>query len=272
MAKINNDKYYTPIETANHCWDVIDKKIGLNNISSIIEPSVGNGAFCNYKVKPDLCIDILPEIKGENIIQADFLEYKLEYEKNRLIIGNPPFGDKLHLAVKFYNKAVEIADYIAFILPISQLNNHYSFYKFDLIYSEDLGLLHYSDRELKCCFNIYKRPENGKLNKKTLNRIKGITIYREDCKGFKEITDYDIRMCYWGSGIVGKILSPTDKDYAGEYKIKVDDSHPYKKEIINLIKTYDWKGYLSNSISMKSLMKYQLLEVIRKEIPKVDSL
>lgn len=31
--------------------------------------------------------------------------------------------------------------YIAFIQPISQLNNNLQMYEFDLIYSEDLGII-----------------------------------------------------------------------------------------------------------------------------------
>lgn len=39
MAKIENDKYYTPIDLANYCWDKTLEIIGEENISEIIEPS-----------------------------------------------------------------------------------------------------------------------------------------------------------------------------------------------------------------------------------------
>jgi hypothetical protein len=66
---------------------------------------------------------------------------------------------------------VEEGDYVAFILPISCYNNDIKLYKFDLIYSEDLGLAHYTDRDLHCCFNIYQRPKSGKLNSKPYIKI-----------------------------------------------------------------------------------------------------
>jgi len=73
--------------------------------------------------------------RGFNVrIKQDFLTVKLEYKKGRCIIGNPPFGERNALSVKFYNKSVEIGDYISFILPISQWNNNMQMYKFDLIY------------------------------------------------------------------------------------------------------------------------------------------
>lgn len=45
ISKLQNDKYYTPISIANYCWDKAIEVIGENNISEIIEPSVGDGSF-----------------------------------------------------------------------------------------------------------------------------------------------------------------------------------------------------------------------------------
>lgn len=56
------DKYYTPVEQATRCFAKALEVIGSENINYIIEPSYGTGAFCHYDVKPDLRIDIEPEI------------------------------------------------------------------------------------------------------------------------------------------------------------------------------------------------------------------
>ena len=48
MSKIENDKYYTPISLANYCWDKVFEVIGEENISEIIEPSCGDGAFYHH--------------------------------------------------------------------------------------------------------------------------------------------------------------------------------------------------------------------------------
>jgi hypothetical protein len=63
----------------------------------------------------------------------------LDYKKGRCIIGNPPYGVKNNLSMQFFKKSIKLGDYIVFILSISQLNNNYQMYDFDLIYSEDLG-------------------------------------------------------------------------------------------------------------------------------------
>lgn len=218
MSKIENDKYYTPILIANYCWEKVFEILG-SDFTEIVEPSCGNGSFYHFHRKPDYGYDIDPEYNDTSIFTCDFLAHNIEYKKGRLVIGNPPYGRCLSLAQKFFKKSVEIADYIAFILPISQLNNTNSMYEFDLVYSENLGTQVYSDRELHCCFNIYQRPENGKLNTKPKLKLEDITIYRQDSSLY-DCIDYDIRICYWGDGSAGKVLKD-EESYSAEYKIKI---------------------------------------------------
>ena len=113
--------------------------------------------FLPYLDNNLLAFDIEPE--ADNIEQKNYLELDLPYLKGRCVIGNPPFGERGNLFRSFYNKAVTQGDYIAFIGSIKLLNNTRSLYYFDLIYSEDLGKRVYTDRELRCCLNIYKRPK-----------------------------------------------------------------------------------------------------------------
>ena len=84
-------------------------------------------------MKPNVGIDIAPEISNEcyNIITADYIEMPIDYKKGRLVIGNPPYGSRMLLAQRFFKKSVMIADYIAFILPISQYKNTSSLFEFD---------------------------------------------------------------------------------------------------------------------------------------------
>ena len=197
--KIDLDKYYTPTHIAEYCinktYDVIYyscSTIGTSyEVKDVIEPSAGNGSFSllieNFFKGVTACTsyDIAPE--HELVQQADFLKLDLEYKPGRLFIGNPPFGRSNTGSVKFYNRCCELGDWIAFILPISQLNNTFSLYKFDLVYSEELPVIEYSGRKINTCFNIYRRPEGGKLNKKpnySLNEVDVFTADRDDvmCK------------------------------------------------------------------------------------------
>ena len=266
--KLDLDQYYTSYEDMEYCvnkaWDVI-KDLGYE-VSEFLEPSAGEGVFSNYLATSGLdviAIDIEP--KGEDIIKADFLTYDLEYKEGRFIIGNPPFGTRLNLAQKFYKRAIELGDYIAFILPISQLNNTQSMYEFDLVHSEDLGKLLFSNKKkVHCCLNVYVRPKNG-LNKKISTKLKDITIVREDKKGYEDI-EFDIRMCYWGDGTAGKILTE-EEQYSGEYKIIIHNKE-LRDEIINLFNTIDWSKEL-NSTAMRRIKQYHIIQVLKKYIPNI---
>ena len=139
MSKLKNDKYYTPVELAKYCVDKTNEIIGKDNITEYIEP------------------------EDDRITKADWLTVNLPYKKGRCVIGNPPFGEHNILSVKFYKKAILLCDYIAFILPISQLNNNQQLYEFDLVYSTDLGKKNYSGKDVHCCFNIYEKEQLLKL-------------------------------------------------------------------------------------------------------------
>ena len=125
-----------------------------------------------------------------------------------MVIGNPPYGSRLNLAKAFCNKSFEIAEYVSFILPISQLNNTQSIYKYDLIHSEDLGKRDYSGMNVHCCLNIYKRPSSGEFNK--LQRFSDLEIIEirevvinNNPKRNRELGDfeYDFAICAWGASL-----------------------------------------------------------------------
>lgn len=266
--KLDLDQYYTSYDDMEYCvnkaWDVI-KDLGYG-VSEFLEPSAGEGVFSNYLASSGLdviAIDIEP--KGEDIIKADFLTYDLEYKEGRFIIGNPPYGARLNLAQKFYKRAIELGDYIAFILPISQLNNTQFLYEFDLVHSEDLGKLVFSNKKkVHCCLNVYVRPKNG-LNKKIPTKLKDITIIRQDKKGYEDI-EFDIRMCYWGDATAGKILKEGES-YSGEYKIIIHNKE-LKDDIINLLSTIKWENEI-DSVAMRRIKQYHIIQVLKKYIPNI---
>lgn len=140
-------------------------------------------------------------------------------------------------------------------------------YEFDLIQSSDLGICTFSDnRKLHCCFNIYKRPDNGILNKKPSSKLKDITIYRQDCKDYNN-KEYDIRMCYWGDGSAGKILKENEH-YSAEYKIKIN-KECIKSDIVEVLSSTNWKERL-NCIAMCKIQQYHIIELLKSKIPNIE--
>lgn len=260
-SKIYLDKYYTTPDLSKYCIDKTYEIIGKDNIRSIIEPSAGSGNF-SLQIPDCVAYDIDPE--HNSIIKQNFLDLNCKYESGRLVIGNPPYGSKLNMAIKFFKKSVQICDFISFILPISQLNNKESMYEFDLIHSEDLGLQPYSGRNLHCCFNIYIRPTDG-LNKKTFNKLSSVEIIRQDSLKYKKISNYDFRMCYWGNGSAGKLLCDNES-YSSEYKIIVKNG--FKDQVESVFKTVNWFDEL-NCIAMLKIQQHHIHKILKKYIPSI---
>lgn len=264
--KLHLDKYYTPLILAKYCIDKTYKIIGKENISEVIEPSAGNGSFSN-QIENCIAYDIEPEGKGIN--KQDFLELNLDYKKGRLFIGNPPYGARNTLSVIFFKKAIQIGDYIAFILPISQYRNTQQMYEFDLIHSEDLGEKLYSDRKVHCCFNIYKRPSSGNFNKKIKYDFIDFTLCekREGKKQSKLLPNdnYDFRICTWGAS-AGRILN---------------ENESYAKEVVFYIHNPNMKTIIRDAIermnvnkefiftSTPNILLWQLYEYLMREIPEL---
>jgi hypothetical protein len=115
------DQFYTPITAARYCYDKsveVIKKYGCDPMKYLyIEPSAGSGSF--LELLPSgrrIGIDIEPNKK--EIKKGDYLCYKPPVEEKKIIvIGNPPFGLRGQLALKFINHSSDFADYVCFILP-----------------------------------------------------------------------------------------------------------------------------------------------------------
>lgn len=114
------DQYYTKPKTAGYCWQKfldVAQNLDINlRKYHFIEPAAGCGGF--YQLLPThkrIGIDIEPNIKG--LIKADFLTWTPAQNAPYIVIGNPPFGLRGHLALQFINHAGLFADVVAFILP-----------------------------------------------------------------------------------------------------------------------------------------------------------
>jgi hypothetical protein len=115
----DKDQFYTSKHTAAFCMNLFNdtiKEFGSNPDEYIyVEPSVGNGNF--YNLFPEdrrLGIDIESDLP--DAIICDYLKWKPEPDKKYLVLGNPPFGLRSNLALRFLNHS-NYAEYVGFILP-----------------------------------------------------------------------------------------------------------------------------------------------------------
>ena len=105
------DQYYTCPSVVAHCISVMKSLVPFD--LPLLEPSAGTGAFSNQL--DCLAMDIDP--KGKDIIKQDFLSWKPD--RKYICLGNPPFGFRGALALRFLNKALEFCPSVGFILPCS---------------------------------------------------------------------------------------------------------------------------------------------------------
>jgi hypothetical protein len=115
------DQFFTPTQTAKYCYSqfiTILKKYGEFEKDYIyIEPSAGNGSFLKF-LPSDKRIGLDIEPRNDEIKKGDYLDFYPPIEdKKYIVIGNPPFGLRGQLALKFINHSNKFADYVCFILP-----------------------------------------------------------------------------------------------------------------------------------------------------------
>ena len=115
------DQFFTKKAVARRCYRTFRRvaaELGVDlRRYHFIEPSAGCGWF--YQTLPRtrrVGIDLMP-LRNREIIRADYLLWRPAAGKKYIVIGNPPFGLRGHLALQFINHSAEFADMVAFILP-----------------------------------------------------------------------------------------------------------------------------------------------------------
>ena len=243
MAKIEKDKYFTPPELAKELIQLTYDTIG-DDWERIIEPAAGDGSFLQFLPKNTIAYDIEPQLP--NIIQSDYRMVELPYIEKSLVIGNPPFGRGNSLSRQFVLKSLKHSPYIAFIQPISQLDNNRTMSNTELILSKDLGKLTYSDKKnIHTCFNIYHYKLNGhKENNYEIPNLVWGHIYRIG-KGKNDTEEYvnkwDYRIAAWGSPI--KLLK--DGEICSN-EVAVKATTPEMKKWLDDVIKYDYSKLIQN--------------------------
>lgn len=119
----DKDQFYTKPSIALECYNkflTVAEAMDINlSKYEFIEPSAGCGWF--YQHLPShrkIGIDIDPNGKYiDELTKADYLRWEPNKKGSYIVIGNPPFGLRGHLALQFINHSAKFADIVAFILP-----------------------------------------------------------------------------------------------------------------------------------------------------------
>lgn len=118
-------QFYTKPHIARRCharFVRVASSLGVDLARyQFIEPSAGCGWF--YDLLPQqrrIGIDIDPRATargGARLIAHDYLTWTPQKAGRYVVIGNPPFGLRGHLALQFINHSHAFADLVGFILP-----------------------------------------------------------------------------------------------------------------------------------------------------------
>lgn len=277
MAVNTKDKYYTPEWLVKHTVKKAVEIIGKENITDIIEPSAGDGAFIEEldKLAKELGVnvgyyDLYPS--HPRIIKMDYKKLIKSYKKGRLIIGNPPFGTSSSLWKAFCKKSAKIGDFIAFVSPASQYKSNYYFKEGELIYSELLNDVEYrgdkeyggKDQKVRTCLNIYKVYDREEEEDWRIARLEqDILIKSVFTTGDFRNKDFDADFYVgsWGWGCLGKYED--NKVYAAQLGIKILDESK-REQITDFFKTYRENNITDEYVDGKHLsikkVKQQLIK------------
>ena len=224
------DQFFTPVKTAQYCFEKFCEKIKdfeeTEKDFIFIEPSAGDGSF--LKILPNdrtIAMDIEPT--SSVILEQDYLDWKPPLEKSifkkngvkefhvepnfakggrYVVFGNPPFGLRGHLALKFINHSVSFdAEYVCFILPQLFESDGKGVPRkrvkgFNLIYSEKLET------------NFYE-PNKNELTINTIFQIWSKN-HTNDEYNIHEFTTEKMRVYSMSDG--GTVASTRNKDMIGK--------------------------------------------------------
>ena len=219
MAVNSDDKYYASPSLVNYVVDTAINTIGKENITEIIEPSAGDGAFIKKLDSLGIPVeyyDLHPE--HDRIEKMPFEELDLEYKKGRLFLGGPPYGTGSKLFLMFVKHAADMGDYIAYISPpnFHEINPFPEF--LELLHTEQLPKQEFlgskvrgeKDVNMRSSFNIYKVEHGRKVEKDPLDEkladdfdIGSFDIRDITKPGFRKSPpkEYEYYMTSWGNSL-----------------------------------------------------------------------
>ena len=249
-------KFYTKHDIAKECCYRIKKYLEIDyNKDIVVEPSAGNGSFIPFikKIcKNDIFIDIKPE--HQDIVKQNYLTWIPPEHRRIHIIGNPPFGFKGSMAIKFIKKSGQFCHSMSIILPLSfakKSMQHSVPLQFHLIHQwilpENSFQYYGQNVDIPCVFQIWMRKNKLRKEQPTPKPI-GYHFVKDSSKA-----DVAIRRVGSNAGKI-YIQDLEKRNRNSHYFIKLEDKN--KILMIHDIKIRN-KNYVSGpcSISKKDIIR-----------------
>lgn len=167
------DQFFTHTDTAKYCItkakSIINSYHDDESKYTYLEPSAGSGSFFDNLPK-DRRVGLDIEPRNQLVVKQDYLDWTLaDPNKKYIVIGNPPFGLRGQLALKFINHS-QFADYVCFILPQLFESDGKGVPRkrvigFNLVYSEKIkSTFHWpagNDVSVECIFQVWSKHHHN---------------------------------------------------------------------------------------------------------------
>lgn len=284
-----NDQFFTPPEEAKRLIELTIDFITLNyNVDlseyQLIEPSAGSGAFLNNFPKDLKKIGLDLEPQNKKIRKQNYFEFSTN--KKSIVIGNPPFGLRGMLALKFINHSSKFADFVCFILPPLFNSNgkgtpgtRVKGYKLVKEINIDNNNFTYPDGEkakVHSIFQIWTKLDSKKITpielKKPISKYMRVVSLSDggSPSSRRNVSLFDKCDIYLPSTTFQKIRSfDSFKELPHKRGYGVILDKKYKKHIQN-IKDLDWNKISFKSTNSANNLRSQLIiEAIEKYLKKV---
>ncbi len=248
-------KYYTRADVAA---ELIKSLAGMVQLGEFVfvEPSAGCGAFVEPLRERDLevaAVDLDPQAPG--ILQGDFLRDSVWPADGRIaVIGNPPFGFASSLAVRFFNRAAERADLIAFIVPrtFRKISVHDKLNRrFWLMHDEDVPrnsfILGSKPHDVPCAWQVWER--RASMRRQTpFPDVSSIIRYTG-----QDTADFAFRRVGGRAGTVLPLGNGNRYSARTTYFM-----HSMRPDAAQLLASIDWTNLRSSTAGVRSISKREI--------------
>lgn len=259
-SKESLDKFYTNPKIAEFC---LNRLGSIERFSEVIEPSAGAGSFSNL-LESCTAFDIAPE--HDSIVQQDWFQYERArgYDERVLVVGNPPFGKRNSLALRFINHAAVFADTVAFVLPLSfmkdsvQARVHQNLHLVDSVQlPKNSFLLRNKPYDVPCVFQVWEWREELRAHPVKLIPA-GFSFVRKDA-----FPDLYIQRIGGNAGASGVFHEGRSKE--SNYFVKLDEGEG-SSALLSALRESNYDARLL-SVGPKSLSQQEILKALRDVAP-----
>jgi predicted RNA methylase len=252
------DQFYTDPVYAEQFLKTVAETVDLRSYDHLLEPSAGTGSFYRLLDKERrIGLDLDP--KSDGIIKTDFFNWVPPVGKRIITIGNPPFGKSAGLAVKFFNRAAEFSDVIAFVIPrtfrkasvINRLDQ-----QFHCVYDETVPdnsfVFNGAAYNVPCAAQIWQR--------RTTPRAKVVTVKLEQIRSWFELaepqhSDFAIQRVGGRAGLI-RLADRMNFSAESHFFIKAHDAR-----VLPVFQTVDFDTVKFNTAGNPSVSPSELIEL-----------